>query len=139
MSNEHVSDLALAVLRKCHFPHLATVEGDAPRVRPVSPVWVDGFTAWVASLSSSGKTEQIRANDKVELCFMADDHAQVRIAGRAVETTDRDKRLNVWNRYELLARYFESVDDPKFVLYEIRPERVRYCKEWGLGYEEVPL
>jgi general stress protein 26 len=139
MTGEDLRARALDVLERCPFPMLATVEGDVPRVRPVSPVWVVGFTVWVASHRSTGKTAQVRANGRVELCFMTDDHQQVRIAGRAVEHSDHTARRNVWDRYPLLGRYFKGIDDPDFILYEVRPERVRYMKEWALTYEEVPL
>ena len=139
MNEQELRDLALTVVRQCRFPFLASVDGDRPCLRPVSPAWVDGFTTWVASLCSSGKTEQLRANDRVELCFLTEDHDQVRIAGRAIETTDRERRLEVWKRYALLRKYFMDVDDPEFILYEIRPERVRYMKEWELEYKEIAL
>ena len=35
---------ALAVVAADRFPHLATVDGDQPRLRPVSPVRTEGFT-----------------------------------------------------------------------------------------------
>ena len=45
-------DLALAVMRQARFPNLATIDGDQPRVRPVSPVRTEGFTVYVANLRS---------------------------------------------------------------------------------------
>ncbi len=136
---QQVRGLALRAVKECRFPIFCSVEGDAPRSRPVSPAYVDGFTVWIGSMLSSGKTEQLRRNDKVELCFMTEEHDQVRIQGRAVETTDSAKRLEIWNRYTLLRKYFRDVDNPEFVLYEVRPERVLFMKEWELAYKEVPL
>jgi hypothetical protein len=49
-------ELALAVVRADRFPHLATADGDQPRVRPVSPVRTDGFTVYVANLRAYHKT-----------------------------------------------------------------------------------
>ncbi len=139
MTPGELREVALRVVKECRFPMFGSVDGDAPRLRPVSPAWVDGFTVWVGSMKSSGKTEQIRANDKVELCFMTEEHDQVRLRGRAIETTDRERRLEIWNRYTLLRKYFKSVDNPEFILYEVRPERVLYMKEWELEYKEVAL
>ena len=45
-------DLAQAVIRADRFPFLATVDGDRPRVRPVSPVRTDGFTVYIANLGA---------------------------------------------------------------------------------------
>jgi hypothetical protein len=39
----------------------------------------------------------------------------------------------------LLGAYLETVDRSQFVLYRVRPTRVRYMKEWAAEYTEVPL
>jgi len=48
--------LAHAIIQADRFPYLATIDGDQPRVRPVSPVRTDGFTVYVANLRSYHKT-----------------------------------------------------------------------------------
>ena len=63
-----LTDRALAVIKADRFPNLATIDGDQPRLRPVSPVKTDGFTVYVANLRSYHKTVEIAANPKVELC-----------------------------------------------------------------------
>ena len=60
-------ELALAVVKADRFPDLATLDGDQPRVRPVSPVRTDLFTVYVANLRDYHKTQEIAANPKVEL------------------------------------------------------------------------
>ena len=45
-----VRELALQVVQSDRFPYLATVDGDQPRLRPVSPVKTDQFTVYVANL-----------------------------------------------------------------------------------------
>src|SRR5215472_3890806 len=82
-------DRALAVIQADRFPYLATIDGDQPRVRPVSPVRTDGFTVYVANLRSYHKTAEIAANPKVELCYLDDHHDQVRITGVAELVTER--------------------------------------------------
>jgi hypothetical protein len=75
--------LALGVVAADRFPQLATIDGDQPRVRPVSPVKSDGFTIYVANLRMYHKTGEIAANPKVELCYMDAGHNQVRLTGVA--------------------------------------------------------
>src|SRR5579862_10022085 len=82
-------ELALAVVRADRFPHLATVDGDQPRLRPVSPVRTDGFTVYVANLRGYHKTQEIAANPRVELCYLDANHDQVRITGLAEIVTER--------------------------------------------------
>ena len=59
-----LSDLALGVMTRARFPNLATIDGDQPRVRPVSPVKTDGFTVYVANLRNYHKTVEIAANPR---------------------------------------------------------------------------
>jgi uncharacterized pyridoxamine 5'-phosphate oxidase family protein len=134
-----VEELALAVLRADRFPHLATVDGDQPRVRPVSPVRTDGFTVYVANLRRYRKTEEIAANPKVELCYLDANHDQVRITGRAEVLADPVLLQGIWDANPLLRSYLGTPDNPELVVYRIRPERVRFMREWALEYHQVPL
>jgi general stress protein 26 len=131
--------LALAVVRADRFPHLATVDSDQPRVRPVSPVRTDSFTAYVANLRSYHKTVEIEANPRVELCYVDDHHDQVRITGVAEIVTDRATLQEIWDANPLLRQYLGRMDNPELIVYRIRPVRVRYMKECALEYHEVPF
>lgn len=130
---------ALEVIRAAPFPMLATVDGDQPRLRPVSPVRTDGFTVYVASLRSSNKTAELERAGKVELCYMTDGHDQVRLTGTATLVTEAALRKAIWDENPLLRAYLGSIDNPEFLLYLIRPIRVRYMREWALQYHEAPL
>lgn len=134
-----LTELALAVVQADRFPYLASIDGDQPRVRPVSPVRTERFTVYVANLKSYHKTEEIRANPKVELCYLDDHHNQVRITGVADIVTDQAVLQSIWDNNPLLRQYLGSITNPEFILYRIRPTRVRYMKEWALDYHEVPL
>jgi general stress protein 26 len=136
---EEAREFALAVLAADKFPMLATIDGDQPRVRPVSPVLTEGFTVWVASMRSSGKTAEIDGNHRVELCYMTKDHDQVRITGVAELITGGEKRQAIWDSNPLLRAYLKSIDNPEFLLYRVDPHRVRYMREWALEYHEVVL
>src|SRR3989442_2995524 len=111
--------LARAVLAADRFPHLATIDGGTPRVRPVSPVRTDGFTVYVANLRSYHKTVEIQANPKVELCYLDDHHDQVRITGVAEVVTDRAILQEIWDTNPLLRQYLGSLDNPALIVYRI--------------------
>ena len=134
-----VTERALRVIQADRFPYLATMDGDQPRVRPVSPVRTDRFTVYVANLRSYHKTGEIAANPKVELCYLDDHHDQVRITGVAEIVADRALLREIWDANLLLRQYLGSLDNPELILYRIRPSRVRYMQEWALDYHEVPL
>ena len=132
-------DLARGVIGAARFPFLATLDGDQPRVRPVSPVRVDGFTVYVANLRGYHKTAELAANPRVELCYLDGGHDQVRITGRAEVMTDRALLGEIWDANPLLRRYLGSIDNPELIVYRIVPERVRFMREWALEYHEVPI
>ncbi len=138
-SPDELIDLARAVIKSARFPQLATVDGDQPRVRPVSPVRVDGFTVYIANLRSYHKTAEIAANPKVELNYLDDAHDQVRITGLAEVVTDASLLAEIWSANPLLRQYLRTPDNPALIIYRVRPQRVRFMREWALEYHDVPL
>jgi general stress protein 26 len=134
-----VRQLALATIAADRFPSLATIDGDQPRLRPVSPVRTEGFTVYVANLRLYHKTAEIAANPNVELCYLDDGHNQVRLTGVAEIVTERPLLEQIWQENPLMRQYLGSLDNPQLIVYRIRPTRVRYMQEWALEYHEVPL
>jgi general stress protein 26 len=132
-------ELALAIIAADRFPMLATIDGDQPRLRPVSPVRTEGFTVYVANLRMYHKTQEIAANPQVELCYMDPGHNQVRLTGIAEILTDRPLLEEIWQANPLLRQYLGTLDNPELIVYRIRPTRVRTMQEWALEYLEVPL
>ncbi len=137
---EKLPELARAVIREAKFPQLATVdETGQPRLRPVSPVKVDGFTIYVANLRSYHKTAEIAANPKVELCYLAPSHDQVRITGVAEVVTDAEVLAGIWESNPLLRQYLGTPENPELIIYRVAPKQVRFMREWALEYFEVPF
>jgi len=133
-----VPELALAVIAADRFPNLSTMDGDQPRVRPVSPVRTDRFTVYVANLRMYHKTAEIAANPKVELCYLDSKHDQVRITGAAEIVTEQPVLQEIWDTNPLLRQYLGHIDNPSLIVYRVKPERVRFMREWALEYHEVP-
>jgi general stress protein 26 len=138
MKPEEVRQKALQVMREARFPQLASLDGDQPRLRPVSPVKTDGFVVYVANLRSYHKTGEIASNPKVELCYLDQGHDQVRITGIAEMVKDHALLQEIWDENPLLRKYLGTIDNPELIVYCIRPTRVRYMKEWALQYHEAP-
>ena len=131
--------LAHAVMAADPFPQLASIDGDQPRVRPVSPVRTDDFVVYIANLRAYHKTAELSANPKVELCYLDEQHNQVRLTGVAQVLTDRALLQEIWDSNALLRQYLGSLENPQLVVYRIEPARVRYMQEWALEYYEVPI
>jgi uncharacterized pyridoxamine 5'-phosphate oxidase family protein len=136
---EEMVQQALAVIRADRLPYLATVEGDQPRLRPITPVKVDGFTIYVANLRSYGKTAEIETNPRVELCYLDGHQDQVRITGLAEVVDDPALKEEILALNPHIRKYMVEVNNPDFILYRIVPTRVRFMKEWALTYREVPF
>jgi general stress protein 26 len=133
-------DLARETIRRAKFPMLATVdESGQPRLRPVSPVKVDGFTIYVANLRRYGKTAELAANPRCELCYLDDQHDQVRITGMAEIVTESSVLEEIWAGNALLRKYLGTPDNPELIIYRVVPQRVRFMREWALDYIEVAL
>jgi len=138
---EELPSLARKVIKEAKFPMLATIDADQARLRPVSPVRVDGFTIYVANLQGYHKTAQIAANPNVELCYLSQRHDQVRITGAAHPLGENEQSLinEIWEENPLLRQYLGSSSNPDLIIYRIVPEQVRFMREWALEYSEVPL
>jgi len=131
--------LAKAAMHEAKFPMLASIDGDQPRLRPVSPVKTDGFTVYVANLRAYHKTGELAANPKVELCYLDSGHNQVRITGTVEVVTERALLDEIWQGNPLLRAYLGTPDNPALIIYRVVPQIVRYMREWALEYYDVPL
>ena len=132
-------ELAQSVMSEAKFPMLSSIDGDQPRLRPVSPVKTDGFTVYVANLKAYHKTKEIASNPNVELCYMDSKHDQVRISGVAEVLEDADELQTIWDGNPLLRQYLGTIDNPMLIVYRIVPKQVRFMREWALEYHEVPV
>ena len=115
------------------------MDGDQPRLRPVSPVRTDGFTVYVANLRHYGKTHELASNPKAEICYKDDQDNQVRITATAEIVSERALLEEIWAANPLLRAYLGSIDNPELIIYRFVPNRVRYMREWALEYFEVPF
>lgn len=140
ISSTEAAAFAAETIRRAKFPMLATVdESGQPRLRPVSPVRVEGFTIYVANLRRYGKTAELAANPRCELCYLDDQHDQVRITGEAEIVGDAATLQSIWDSNPLLRKYLGTPDNPELIIYRVRPTRVRFMREWALDYIEVAI
>jgi general stress protein 26 len=68
-----------------------------------------------------------------------DQHNQVRVTGVAETVTEPALLQEIWDSNPLLRQYLGRIDNPELLVYRIKPNRVRYMREWALDYHEVPL
>lgn len=110
--------------------YFATVEGDQPRVRPVTLLNI-GEKFWIATSPRSAKARQIRRNPNVEFCLPLSDErggGYLRVAGLASVVTDPETRAAIGGKIPFLNRYWSGVDDPNFSLIRITRVEVEYLR-----------
>lgn len=118
---------------------LATMDGDQPRLRPVSTVRPESFAIHIANLRSYDKNRQIAANAKIGLCDLADNHDQVRITGKATILTGSALLESIWKAIPLLRYYLGFLDNSELITCRVPPNRVRFMREWAPPYFEAPV
>jgi general stress protein 26 len=112
------------------FQHafLATIEGDQPRVRPVTLINFDE-KFWVTTDTWSEKIKQIQKNPKVEFSFMfkkGDKDCCIRVTGLAKIIKDKLVKAKLARHCDFFSKHWESVDDPNYALLEILPSEATY-------------
>jgi len=127
----------VAIMRElCSFAFLATVDGDQPQVRPVSPIVEEDMGIWVATFVNSRKVKQISENPKVCLAFVqhpSGDKAAT-VTGEAEIREDLEEKKRVWKiaPYDL-SQHFKNPEAEEYCLLRIKPNRIEWWENWDGG------
>lgn len=108
--------------------HLATLEGDQPRVRMMALI-AHKRRLWMATKTHWEKVAQIGKNPKSEISLPARDNSGVgciRITARAVLVQDSETRKDLASSIPWFSDYWKSPEDPNFTLLAFEPERILY-------------
>jgi uncharacterized pyridoxamine 5'-phosphate oxidase family protein len=113
-------------------PHifLATIEGDQPRVRPVTLVHLRN-KLFVTTGSNDAKVKQINQNLKTEFCLLLekdDRKGTIRAECKATIIEDKDVKADVYNNISFAKEFWKSPEDPSFTLIGLQPIAFEYMK-----------
>jgi pyridoxamine 5'-phosphate oxidase len=93
---------------------LASAEGDQPHARGFLSNIIDGKLYFTSS-TDKAVGRQLRANPKIELCYLSQDFSKMlRIRARMKEADDRAVKQRLIDTRDYLAHF--SADDPAFML-----------------------
>lgn len=109
---------------------LATVEGDQPRLRPVTLFRLED-RLFVATGSDNAKVKQIRVNPKVEFCLMFGEEGSrgtIRAECTARIVKDKDVKAKVYGAAPLLSEFWENPEEPSYTLIELLPIGFEYYR-----------
>jgi uncharacterized pyridoxamine 5'-phosphate oxidase family protein len=120
----------LSLLTKYQAVHVATCEGDQPRLRPMTLIVKEG-RFYFATGSRDNKARQLDNNNKAEFCLLlpADKNTgYIRGSGKMEKVQDQDVRKEVADWAEFIYNYWKEANDPDYVLYELKLEQIRHME-----------
>ncbi len=127
MDKSQLEQKISAVMDKNEVCSFATVEYNKPHVRYMV-LFHEGLTIYLATSRKTHKIEELEKNPNVHIIIGFDgtwSSEILQISGTGKVTKDDSLRKKVWNE-KYFKRWFESSDDPNYVILEITPDRIEY-------------
>ena len=103
-------------LKKCGTYYLATVDGDAPKVRPFGTAHIFDGKLYIQTGKKKDVYKQLSVNPKAEICAFADG-VWIRLSGKLVEDDRREARASMLDAYPELRAMYNEDDGNTAVLY----------------------
>jgi len=124
-------------------PHifLATIEGDQPRVRPVTLIHIQN-KLFVTTGSNDAKVKQIKQNPKTEFCLMLEKEERkgtIRAECEARIVENKDIKAEVYNNISFAKEFWKSPEDPNYTLIWLQPNVFEYMKPGSVQAVEIRL
>lgn len=114
-------------IKKCGTYFLATVDGDAPKVRPFGTIEIIDGKLCIQTGKSKNVSKQIQANANVQLCaFDAASGKWVRVSGKLVRDDRRESKVQMLEAYPSLKTMYSPDDDNTEVLAFVDAEAI-FC------------
>ena len=135
----------MAQFQRQNLIQMATVEGDQPRVRPVTLIHLDGGLYVITGArggAQTGKVRQIRENPKVEFYMgLQAEEGQGFIRGETVASIVDDPGLKerIYGEIDWASSYFDGPGDPSYILLRMEPRAFQYRRpgEYEIARIEV--
>jgi uncharacterized pyridoxamine 5'-phosphate oxidase family protein len=124
-------------------PHifLATVEGDQPRVRPVTLMHLQN-KLFVTTGSNDAKVKQIKRNPKIEFCLMLEREERkgtIRAECEARIVENKDIKADVYNNISFAKEFWKSPEDLSYTLIRLQPNAFEYMKPGSIQAVRIRL
>jgi len=110
--------------------HLATVDGDQPRLRPVTLIRLGG-KLFVATGAGDAKVRHIERHPKAEFCLLlekGDQKGTIRAQCTARFVEDKKVKADAYKKIPFMKDFWPSPEDPRYALIELEPSRFEYMR-----------
>ena len=132
MTDKDIKEEVWKHFKDFQYVFLGTVEGDQPRVRPVTLIYFDG-KLWITTGTRDAKVKQIQGNPKTEFCLYfreGDKDGYIRVSGISRIINNRKTKAKIAENFDSFSEHWKSVDDPNYTLIEILPKEIEYLSEY---------
>ena len=140
-----VDDDLVHEIRSCLGPqqyiYFATVEGDQPRVRPVTLVHFRK-RLYIVTGSGDAKVMQLKKNPKTEFCLLLEkggEKGTLRAECLASIVEDKKDKTDIFNEVSYVKEFYESPEDPDYALIRLKPLGFEYMKPGEMQAAKVKL
>jgi len=119
--------------------HLATVDGNQPRVRPFGFVMKRAGKLYFCTGKSKDVYKQLVKNPVIEISAMGKDNTWLRLAGKVVMDDSRDAKAQVLKEMPALKRFYRGgADDENFVTFFLESGKATLYS-FSAAPQELPL
>lgn len=123
------------------YVFLATSEGDQPKVRPVTLVYLNG-RFWILTGTRNAKTTQIQKNPKIEFCLLFQDgenRGYIRATAVARIIQNRETKVKIAEHTDFFNEFWNDPDDPNYTLMELCPSEIEYLRPKEMAVQRFAL
>ncbi len=120
---------------------LATIEGNTPRVRPVTMIHFDK-KMWVTTGSGDAKIKQIKDNCSIEFCLLlkaGENSGYIRGSGDAQIVNDLATRKLIAENTPFFKEFWKDTNDPGYALLRINAKEIEYLRPGELKVERFSV
>lgn len=107
--------------------HIATIDGDQPRVRPFVFIMKFEDRLYFATGNFKPFYRQLQANPRVEISALHPDGRWIRLRGKAVFDGNRAAKERVFEILPTLTQIFSGADDPTFEVFYLDEPSATIC------------
>ncbi|MDR1471973.1 MAG: pyridoxamine 5'-phosphate oxidase family protein [Synergistaceae bacterium] len=115
------------LVRKAGVFHIATIDGDHPRVRPFGFIMVFEDKLYFTTANQKNFYKQLQKNPNVEFSAMIDEGKWIRVEGKAIFDGSLAAKKQAFEVFPNFKNIYQSPDNPIFeVFYLESPSAVLY-------------